>query len=132
MVPHRTGTSACTWRDANPVRAAERDGPDLLLDWLHRLVANLVARRPRWHGPATRGYTTGVASVLSPELDRRAHGRHDDCPPPRRHAGTRDADLGESLRAIAESMNLDGVSTAQGGGARWYAATVRQVLLRTS
>jgi DNA invertase Pin-like site-specific DNA recombinase len=38
---------------------------------------------------------------------------------------------GETLRAIAESLNRDEVPTAQ-GGLRWYAATVRHVLLRTS
>jgi DNA invertase Pin-like site-specific DNA recombinase len=38
---------------------------------------------------------------------------------------------GDSLRAIADSLNRDNVGTAQ-GGARWYAATVRQVLLRAS
>jgi len=38
---------------------------------------------------------------------------------------------GESLRAIAESLNQAGVPTAQGGRA-WYAATVRHVLLRTT
>src|SRR5580765_6093024 len=38
---------------------------------------------------------------------------------------------GDSLRKIAESLNKSGVPTAQ-GGARWYAATVRHVLLRTS
>lgn len=34
---------------------------------------------------------------------------------------------GLSLRAIAESLNNDGVPTAQ-GGARWYASTVRQII----
>jgi DNA invertase Pin-like site-specific DNA recombinase len=38
---------------------------------------------------------------------------------------------GDSLRAIADGLNEDGVPTAQ-GGVRWYAATVRHVLLRTS
>jgi DNA invertase Pin-like site-specific DNA recombinase len=38
---------------------------------------------------------------------------------------------GETLRAIAESLNRDNVPTAQ-GGAEWYAATVRYVLLKTS
>ena len=38
---------------------------------------------------------------------------------------------GDSLRKIAESLNESGVPTAQ-GGARWYAATVRHILLRTS
>jgi DNA invertase Pin-like site-specific DNA recombinase len=38
---------------------------------------------------------------------------------------------GETLRVIAESLNRDNVPTAQ-GGAEWYAATVRHVLLRTS
>src|SRR5262245_23562337 len=38
---------------------------------------------------------------------------------------------GDSLRKIAEDLNEDGVPTAQ-GGVRWYAATVRHVLLRTS
>jgi len=38
---------------------------------------------------------------------------------------------GDSLRKIADDLNEDGVPTAQ-GGARWYAATVRHVLLRTS
>jgi DNA invertase Pin-like site-specific DNA recombinase len=38
---------------------------------------------------------------------------------------------GETLDAIAESLNRDEVPTAQ-GGLRWYAATVRHVLLRTS
>jgi DNA invertase Pin-like site-specific DNA recombinase len=38
---------------------------------------------------------------------------------------------GETLRAIAESLNRDEVPTAQ-GGLRWYAATVRHVLIRTS
>jgi hypothetical protein len=37
----------------------------------------------------------------------------------------------DSLRAIAESLNDDGVPTGQGGKQR-YAATVRHVLLRTS
>jgi DNA invertase Pin-like site-specific DNA recombinase len=38
---------------------------------------------------------------------------------------------GLSLRAIADDLNDGRVPTAQ-GGARWYAATVRGVLLRTS
>ena len=38
---------------------------------------------------------------------------------------------GDSLRKIAGDLNGDDVPTAQ-GGARWYAATVRHVLLRTS
>jgi DNA invertase Pin-like site-specific DNA recombinase len=37
---------------------------------------------------------------------------------------------GESLRAIAESLNADGVATAQ-GGREWYAATVRGILNRS-
>jgi hypothetical protein len=36
---------------------------------------------------------------------------------------------GDTLRAIADSLNLDGVPTAQ-GGAQWYAATVRGILAR--
>lgn len=38
---------------------------------------------------------------------------------------------GDSLRKIADDLNRDAVPTAQ-GGAKWYAATVRHVLLRTS
>jgi DNA invertase Pin-like site-specific DNA recombinase len=38
---------------------------------------------------------------------------------------------GDSLRQIAGDLNQAGVPTAQ-GGARWYAATVRHVLIRTS
>src|SRR5262245_7538759 len=38
---------------------------------------------------------------------------------------------GDSLRKIAEDLNRDAVATAQ-GGAQWYAATVRHVLLRTT
>ena len=38
---------------------------------------------------------------------------------------------GLSLRSIADSLNQDGVPTAR-RGARWYAATLRHVLLRTS
>jgi DNA invertase Pin-like site-specific DNA recombinase len=38
---------------------------------------------------------------------------------------------GDSFRKIAEDLNQAGVHTAQ-GGAQWYAATVRHVLLRTS
>ena len=38
---------------------------------------------------------------------------------------------GDSLWKIAESLSESGVPTAQ-GGAQWYAATVRHVLLRTS
>jgi len=38
---------------------------------------------------------------------------------------------GETLRAIADSLNQDRVPTAQ-GGAKWYPATVHHVLLRTS
>jgi DNA invertase Pin-like site-specific DNA recombinase len=38
---------------------------------------------------------------------------------------------GDSLRGIAQSLNVDGVPTAQ-GGREWYAATVRHVLLRTA
>ena len=37
----------------------------------------------------------------------------------------------DSLRKIADDLNEARVPTAQ-GGARWYAATVRHVLLRTS
>jgi len=37
---------------------------------------------------------------------------------------------GESLRAIADSLNRDEVPTAQ-GGAQWYAATVRGILARS-
>src|SRR5262245_51171587 len=37
---------------------------------------------------------------------------------------------GDLLRKIAEDLNEDRVPTAQ-GGAHWYAATVRHVLLRT-
>lgn len=40
-------------------------------------------------------------------------------------------DRGLLLRAIAEELNEAGVPTAQ-GGKRWYAATVRHVLLRSS
>jgi DNA invertase Pin-like site-specific DNA recombinase len=38
---------------------------------------------------------------------------------------------GDSLRKIADDLTASGVPTAQ-GGALWYAATVRHVLLRTS
>jgi DNA invertase Pin-like site-specific DNA recombinase len=38
---------------------------------------------------------------------------------------------GETLRAIADSLNRDRVPTAQ-GGAQWYAATVRGILNRTA
>src|SRR5205809_1116700 len=38
---------------------------------------------------------------------------------------------GDSFRKIAEDLNEASVPTAQ-GGAQWYAATVRHVLLRTS
>jgi DNA invertase Pin-like site-specific DNA recombinase len=38
---------------------------------------------------------------------------------------------GDSLRKTAEDLNEAGVPTAQ-GGAQWYAATVRHVLLRTA
>jgi DNA invertase Pin-like site-specific DNA recombinase len=38
---------------------------------------------------------------------------------------------GETLNAIAESLNVDGVATAQ-GGRRWYPATVRKVLIGNS
>jgi DNA invertase Pin-like site-specific DNA recombinase len=38
---------------------------------------------------------------------------------------------GDSLRKIADSLNRDEVPTTQ-GGARWYAATVRHVLLRAA
>ena len=43
----------------------------------------------------------------------------------------RQRERGDSLRKIAEGLNEAGVATAQ-GGAQWYPATVRQVLLRTS
>jgi len=38
---------------------------------------------------------------------------------------------GDSLRTIAEGLNRDRVPTAQ-GGAKWYAATVRGILLRAA
>ena len=38
---------------------------------------------------------------------------------------------GESLRAIADSLNRDQVPTGQ-GGAKWHASTVRSVLARTA
>jgi DNA invertase Pin-like site-specific DNA recombinase len=38
---------------------------------------------------------------------------------------------GDSLRAIADSLNADKVPTAQ-GGRQWYAATVRGVLARSA
>jgi hypothetical protein len=37
----------------------------------------------------------------------------------------------DRFRKIADDLNVARVQTAH-GGARWYAATVRQVLLRTS
>jgi DNA invertase Pin-like site-specific DNA recombinase len=40
----------------------------------------------------------------------------------------REREAGQSLRAIAQSLNSEGVRTAHGGTA-WYASTVRQVLL---
>ena len=43
----------------------------------------------------------------------------------------RQRDRGESLRVIADSLNRDGVPTAQ-GGAQWYGATVRGILARSS
>jgi hypothetical protein len=43
-----------------------------------------------------------------------------------------DGARGDPLRKIAEGLNEAGVPTAQGGGARWCAATIRHVLLRTS
>jgi hypothetical protein len=43
----------------------------------------------------------------------------------------RQRERGDSLRKIAADLNEAGVATAQ-GGVRWYAATVRHVLLRTS
>jgi hypothetical protein len=43
----------------------------------------------------------------------------------------RQAGRGDSFRKIAEDLNEASVPTAQ-GGKRWYAATVRIVLLRTS
>jgi hypothetical protein len=46
-------------------------------------------------------------------------------------AAKRQHTRGDSLRTIADSLNQDEVPTAQ-GGARWYAAPVRHVLLRTS
>jgi hypothetical protein len=38
---------------------------------------------------------------------------------------------GDTLRKIANDLNDAGMPTAR-GGAQWYAATVRHVLLRTS
>ena len=43
----------------------------------------------------------------------------------------RQRERGDSLRTIAESLNRDTVPTAQ-GGARWYAATVRGILVRSA
>jgi DNA invertase Pin-like site-specific DNA recombinase len=43
----------------------------------------------------------------------------------------RQREQGDTFRKIATDLNEDGVPTAQ-GGARWHAATVRQVLLRTA
>jgi hypothetical protein len=43
----------------------------------------------------------------------------------------RECARGDSLRAIADTLNSDEVPTAQ-GGKEWYAAAVRGVLLRTS
>jgi DNA invertase Pin-like site-specific DNA recombinase len=41
----------------------------------------------------------------------------------------RERGRGRSFRAIAESLNADGVPTGQ-GGKQWYAATVRTISLR--
>ena len=43
----------------------------------------------------------------------------------------RQRERGDSLRAIADSLNRDKVPTAQ-GGAQWYAATVRGILNRST
>jgi DNA invertase Pin-like site-specific DNA recombinase len=43
----------------------------------------------------------------------------------------RQRESGQSLRAIADSLNQDNVPTAQ-GGAHWYAGTVRGILSRTA
>jgi DNA invertase Pin-like site-specific DNA recombinase len=58
-------------------------------------------------------------------------GRPPTLPQPVVHRIQRQRERGASLRAIADSLNRDEVATAQ-GGARWYPATVRHVLLRTS
>jgi DNA invertase Pin-like site-specific DNA recombinase len=42
----------------------------------------------------------------------------------------REREAGRTYRAIAEGLNDDDVATAQ-GGAKWWAATVRQVLMRS-
>jgi len=42
----------------------------------------------------------------------------------------RERAAGQSLAAIADRLNADGVPTAQ-GGRRWYPATVRYTLERT-
>jgi hypothetical protein len=43
----------------------------------------------------------------------------------------RQRDRGDSLRAIADSLNRDGVPTGQ-GGAQWYSATVHGILARSA
>jgi DNA invertase Pin-like site-specific DNA recombinase len=58
-------------------------------------------------------------------------GRRPNVPQPVVRRIQRQRARGDSFRKIADDLCEAGVPTAQ-GGARWYAATVRHVLLRTS
>jgi len=59
------------------------------------------------------GVVLGRPRVLSPEVVERIKEARQD---------------GQTLAAIADALNADGVSTAH-GGAKWHRATVRQVLM---
>jgi DNA invertase Pin-like site-specific DNA recombinase len=91
------------------------------------LVANVIASVAQWEVRIIGQRTRDALAVKKAEGVRL--GRPPTLPKKVESRIKRQRRAGKTLAAIAESLNREGVRTAQ-GGAQWYPATVRAVLQR--
>src|SRR5262249_36726742 len=138
--PPSCDSTAAPLRSSRQWRA--RDGPRTRRRSLHARTVPTVCQSRRPHAPGVRAATTARVPQGGPRqalTSRGAQRARDWSEPPtelsfftpqvrRIH---RQRARGDSFRRIASDLNQAGVPTAQ-GGAEWYPATVRHVLLRTS
>ena len=78
-------------------------------------LERLLAERRRAARTRTQPATRGRPPVVSPEIVERIHAERA---------------AGKSLRQIASDLNADGIPTGH-GGTRWWASTVRSVVVRS-
>jgi DNA invertase Pin-like site-specific DNA recombinase len=93
------------------------------------LVANVIASVAQWERRIIGQRTKEALAVKKAQGVR--VGRPATLPATIVRRIRRERAKGKSFAAIAEGLNADRVQTAQ-GGKRWYSATVRSTVLRTS